>query len=123
MYARHVGYGMRACLRIGRARENPTGFSNQESTNRDGVSLTLQRARGQTDQCVPKAGIPPGKSDASGGIGPRPTVTSTLGFSARCRPMRPIFLVEFQLNMGCASGRTRVLHHYGNVSQSPDVAG
>ena len=33
---------------------------------------------------VSKAGIPPGKSDASGGIGPRPTVTSTLGFSARC---------------------------------------
>ena len=43
------------------------------------------------------AGIPPGKSDASGGIGPRPTVTSTSGFSARCRRMRPIFPVEFQL--------------------------
>ena len=33
-----------------------------------------------------KAGIPPGKSDASGGIGPRRIVTSTLGFSVRCRP-------------------------------------
>ena len=43
------------------------------------------------------AGIPPGKSDASGGIGPRPTITSTSGFSARCRPMRPISQVEFQL--------------------------
>ena len=44
-----------------------------------------------------KAGIPPGKSDASGGIGPRHIVTSTSGFPARCGPMRPIFPVEFQL--------------------------
>ena len=44
-----------------------------------------------------KAGIPPGKSDASCGIGPKHIVTSTSGFSARCRPMRPIFPVEFQL--------------------------
>ena len=44
-----------------------------------------------------KAGIPPGKSDASGGIGPKHIVTLTSGFSARCRPMRPIFPVEFQL--------------------------
>ena len=43
------------------------------------------------------AGIPPGKSDALGGIGPRHIVTSTLGFSARCRPMRPIFPAEFHL--------------------------
>ena len=43
------------------------------------------------------AGIPPGKSDASGGIGPKHIVTLTSGFSARCRPMRPIFPVEFQL--------------------------
>ena len=47
-----------------------------------------------------KAGIPPGKSDASGGIGPKHIVTSTSGFSVRCRPMRPIYPVEFQL-MGC----------------------
>ena len=43
------------------------------------------------------AGIPLGKSDASGGIGPRHIVTSTSGFSSRCRLMRPIFPVEFQL--------------------------
>ena len=43
------------------------------------------------------AGIPPGKSDASGGIGPKHIVTLTSGFSVRCRPMRPIFPVEFQL--------------------------
>ena len=43
------------------------------------------------------AGIPPGKSDASGGIGPKHIVTLTLGVSARCRPMRPISPVEFQL--------------------------
>ena len=43
------------------------------------------------------AGIPRGKSDASGGIGPKHIVTSTSGFSARFRPMRPIFPVEFQL--------------------------
>ena len=52
------------------------------------------------------AGIPPGRSDASGGIGPRPTGTSTLGFSARCRPMRPIFPVEFQLNAGIPPGKS-----------------
>ena len=46
-----------------------------------------------------EAGIPPGKSDASGGIGPRHIVTSTSGFSARCRPMLPIFPVEFQLTI------------------------
>ena len=46
---------------------------------------------------VSKAVIPPGKSDASGGIWSRHTVTSTSGFSARCRRMRPISLVEFQL--------------------------
>ena len=46
-------------------------------------------------QLGPKAGIPPGESDASGGIGPKHIVTSTSGFSARCRPMRPISLVEF----------------------------
>ena len=47
--------------------------------------------------CMSLAGIPPGKSDASGGIGPKDIVTSTSGLSARCRPMRPIFPVEFQL--------------------------
>ena len=46
-----------------------------------------------------KAAIPPGKSDASGGIGPRHIVTLTSGFSARCRPMRPILPVEFQLKI------------------------
>ena len=50
-----------------------------------------------TRMTLPYAGIPPGKSDASGGIGPRHTVTSTLGFSARCSRVRPIFPVEFQL--------------------------
>ena len=45
------------------------------------------------------AGIPPGTSDASGGIGPRHIVTSTSGFSARCRPMRPISPMEFQLKL------------------------
>ena len=54
-----------------------------------------------------KAGIPPGKSDASGGIGPRHIVTSTSGFSARCRPMRPIFPVEFQL-MVESQGESRI---------------
>ena len=34
---------------------------------------------------------------ASGSIGPKHIVTLTSGFSARCRPMRPIFPVEFQL--------------------------
>ena len=41
-----------------------------------------------------EAGIPPGKSDASGSIGPKHIVTSTSGFSTRCRLMRPIFPVE-----------------------------
>ena len=44
-----------------------------------------------------KTGIPPGKSDASGSIGPTHIVTSTSSFSGKCRPMRPIFPVEFQL--------------------------
>ena len=56
----------------------------------------------QMSYCSTKAGIPPGKSDASDGIGPKHIVTSTSGFSARCRPMRPIFLVEFQLNVEVA---------------------
>ena len=47
-----------------------------------------------------KAGIPPRKSDASGSIGPKYIVTLTSGFSARCRPMHPIFRVEFQLMTG-----------------------
>ena len=54
---------------------------------------------GRMDQVkdLPIAGIPPGKSDASGGIGPKHIVTSTSAFSARCRPTRPISPVEFQL--------------------------
>ena len=55
-----------------------------------------------------KAGIPPGKSNASDGIGPKHIVTSTSGFSARCRPMRPIFLVEFQLKVEWGQGRLNV---------------
>ena len=71
------------------------------------VSVSPRFSNGITDlfekctfQCGrPKAGIPPGKSDASGGIGPKHIVTLTSGFSARCRPMRPIFPVEFQLKV------------------------
>ena len=63
---------------------------------------------------APKAGIPPGKSDASGGIGPKHIVTLTSGFSARCRPMRPIFPVEFQLKIVVAillaTGFGAILH-------------
>ena len=54
-----------------------------------------------------KAGIPPGKSDASGGIGPKHIATSTSGFSARCRPMRPISPVEFQLKVTSECDVTR----------------
>ena len=46
-----------------------------------------------------RAGIPPEKSDASGGIGPKHIVTLTSGGSARCHPMRPIFPVKFQLQL------------------------
>ena len=53
-----------------------------------------------------KAGIPPRKSDASGGIGPKHIITLTSGFSARCRPLRPIFPVEFQLK----TVRARIQH-------------
>ena len=42
------------------------------------------------------AGIPPGKLDASGGIGPKNLMLKWRCVSARCRPMRPIFPVEFQ---------------------------
>ena len=63
-----------------------------------------------------KAGIPPGKPDASGGIGPRPTLTSTLGFSSRCRQMRPIFPVEFQLTPFFLTPNTRLKRQTGERS-------
>ena len=44
-----------------------------------------------------KAGIPPGKSDTSGDIWPKNLMLKYRCVSARCRPMRPISSVEFQL--------------------------
>ena len=76
-------------------------------------SATVEAPRDTSD--VAKAGIPPGKSDASGDIGPKHIATLTSGFSARCRPMRPISLVEFQL-MAIRGNRT------WNNSQDPATA-
>ena len=79
------------------------GWGGGSGHNRDGALITMEdhiiigADPGFLKRGSILAGIPPGKSDASGGIGPRHIVTSTSGFSARCRPMRPIFPVEFQL--------------------------
>ena len=44
------------------------------------------------------AGIPPGKSGASGDIWPKNLMLKYRCVSARCRPMRPIPPLEFQLS-------------------------
>ena len=71
------------------------------------------KGHGSTDgrTYVRIAGIPLGKSDASGGIGPKHIVTLTSGFSARCRPMCPISPVEFQLKDGCTDGAQIIRDH------------